>query len=68
MLIIQKLFFIDLKPGYTSEVTLIVFLGGLQILVMDLASIYIGRILKEVQDWPLYVVKDTTGFNATPVN
>lgn len=62
VLIIQKLFFIRFQAGYTSTVSLIVFFGGLQILVMGLASIYIGRVLKEVQNRPLYVIKETSGF------
>ncbi len=66
VLIIQKLFFIQFQPGFTSTVSLIVFFGGLQILVMGLASIYIGRILKEVQNRPLYVVKEISGFDAEP--
>ena len=62
MLVIQKLFFIRFQAGYTSTVSLIVFFGSLQILEMGVASIYIGRVLKEVQNRPLYVVKETTGF------
>ncbi len=65
VLIVQKLFFVRFQAGYTSTVSLIVFFGGLQILVMGLASIYIGRVLKEVQNRPLYVIKETTGFDAS---
>lgn len=63
VLIIQRIFFANLQPGFTATVSLIVFFGGLQILVMGLASIYIGRILKEVQNRPLYVVKEKSGFD-----
>ena len=62
VLIIQRLFFITVQPGFTATVSLIVFFGGLQILVMGLASIYIGRVLKEVQNRPLYVIKEKSGF------
>jgi hypothetical protein len=31
--------------------------------VMGLASIYIGRVLKEVQNRPLYVIKEKRGFS-----
>jgi glycosyltransferase involved in cell wall biosynthesis len=58
VLIIQKLFFIEMRPGYTSTVSVTVFLGGVQILFIGLASLYIGRILKEVQRRPLYIVGD----------
>jgi hypothetical protein len=62
ILIVQRLFFANIQPGFTATVSLIVFFGGLQILVMGLASIYIGRVLREVQSRPLYVVKEKSGF------
>jgi len=62
VLIVQRLFFAQIQPGFTATVSLIVFFGGLQILVMGLASIYIGRVLKEVQNRPLYVIKEKAGF------
>jgi dolichol-phosphate mannosyltransferase len=58
-LVIQKLFFVDVQLGYTSTVCLIVFLGGVQLSVIGMASLYIGRILREVQGRPLYVIRDT---------
>ena len=61
-LVIQKLFFVNLQPGYTSTVAIIVFFGGVQILVVGLASLYVGRILKEVQNRPLYVVRKRMNF------
>ena len=59
VVIIQKLFFRDLLPGYTSLFSLIMFIGGIQILLVGLAGIYIGRILREVQNRPLYLVRET---------
>ena len=60
-LILQKWFGPSLLPGYTSTFVLIVFLGGVQIAVTGVASLYIGRILVEVQQRPLYVVRETYG-------
>lgn len=57
VLTIMKLFFIDFQPGYVSTVALVIFIGGIQIFVVGLAAIYIGRVLKEVQNRPLYLVK-----------
>jgi dolichol-phosphate mannosyltransferase len=57
----DKLFFRALLPGYTSTLAAIVFLGGAQITVTGVASLYIGRILSEVQGRPLYVVRQTYG-------
>jgi len=60
-LILQKLFGSTVLPGYTSTFVLIVFLGGVQIAVTGVASLYIGRILAEVQQRPLFVVRETVG-------
>ena len=62
LLMIQKLFFVTMLPGYTSTVCLIVFFGGVQILSIGLASLYIGRILKEVQNRPLYIIRTRHNF------
>lgn len=58
VLLIGRLIRSDFLPGYLSTIIVIVFLGGVQILVTGMASIYIGRILKEAQDRPLYIVRD----------
>jgi glycosyltransferase involved in cell wall biosynthesis len=61
-LMISKLFLADYQPGYTTTVSLITFLGGIQIMVIGFASLYIGRILKEVQNRPLYIINETYNF------
>jgi glycosyltransferase involved in cell wall biosynthesis len=58
-LVLQRLFFAEVLLGYTSTVCIVVFLGGVQLMVIGLASLYIGRILREVQRRPVYVVKST---------
>ena len=58
-LIVQKLFFAEVQLGYTSTVSAIVFLGGVQMLVTGVAGLYVGRILREVQHRPLYVIRNT---------
>ncbi len=64
ILIVQKLLFLDFLPGYISTVVVIIFFGGLQICGIGMASLYIGRILREVQNRPLYVVRDTYKFGS----
>lgn len=61
-LLIQKLFLLDMQPGYTSTVSLIVFFAGFQIIVIGLASLYIGRILREVQNRPLFIINEKINF------
>ena len=58
---ILQYFFIEFRPGYASSIATIVFIGGVQIFCIGLASQYIGRILKEVQNRPLYVVQESVG-------
>jgi dolichol-phosphate mannosyltransferase len=60
-LLVQKLSGTQLLAGYTSTLVVIVFLGGVQIAVTGVASLYIGRILAEVQNRPLFVVRETYG-------
>lgn len=60
-LVLKKIFGDSVLPGYTSTFAAIVFLGGVQIAVTGVASLYIGRILAEVQKRPLFVVRETYG-------
>ena len=46
-------------PGYTSTVAAIAVLSGVQLMVTGIASLYIGRILAEVQGRPLFLVRET---------
>jgi dolichol-phosphate mannosyltransferase len=61
-LVIQKVFFVDVQLGYTSTMCVIIFIGGVQLSVIGVASLYIGRILREVQHRPLYVIRNTVNF------
>lgn len=58
-LMVQKVFFVNVQLGFTSTLCVIILLGGVQLSVIGLASLYIGRILREVQHRPLYVIRDT---------
>jgi dolichol-phosphate mannosyltransferase len=60
-LVIDRLFFQAYLPGYLSTIAAIVFIGGVQIMVTGVASLYVGRILAEVQRRPLFVVRETYG-------
>lgn len=59
VIVILKLLYIDFQAGYVSTLAVIIFLSGVQIIVTGMASLYIGRILKEVQNRPLYVIRNT---------
>lgn len=55
-------------PGYASTITLVLFLGGLQLLSLGVVGEYIARIYDEVKGRPLYVVRARYGIGppATP--
>jgi dolichol-phosphate mannosyltransferase len=57
-MIYRKLFLGIPILGYASIVVSLFFLGGVILLVLGVIGEYIGRIYTEVQDRPLYVVKE----------
>ena len=61
-LVIQRLFAVNFAPGYTSTITIVIFLGGLNLMFLGLLSLYVGRILREVQGRPQFIVKSYEGF------
>jgi glycosyltransferase involved in cell wall biosynthesis len=49
------------QTGFTTLVTLILFLGGIQLIAVGLLGEYLGRIYDEVKRRPLYIVKRVEG-------
>ena len=45
-------------PGYTSLIVLMLFLGGMQMVVLGILGEYLGSIFEEVKGRPLYVVDE----------
>jgi glycosyltransferase involved in cell wall biosynthesis len=48
-------------PGYASLITSVLFLGGIQLISLGVLGEYVGRILTETKQRPLYVVRETVG-------
>lgn len=44
--------------GYASIIVAVLFVGGVQLLILGIMGEYLGRVYQEVQKRPLYIVKD----------
>ena len=61
-IIIDTLLFGRTVPGWTTLMAAVLFLGGVQLIVVGVIGAYIGRIYVEVQQRPLYLIKQKIGF------
>ena len=54
-------------PGYASTLVLLLFFSGLNMIGLGILGEYVGRIFTEVKRRPLYLIKQTLGFeNSAP--
>jgi glycosyltransferase involved in cell wall biosynthesis len=63
-LAVDTMIFGNPVPGYASLMTSVLFLGGIQLISLGVLGEYVGRILTETKQRPLYVVRDTVGIDA----
>ena len=50
-------------PGYPSIICLILILGGINLMAIGIVGEYIGKIYLEIKKRPIYITKDTLGFD-----
>ena len=62
-IIILALVYGKMVPGWTTLMAAVIFLGGVQLIVVGVIGEYIGRIYVEVQQRPLYLIKHKIGFS-----
>ena len=58
IVIIQKIFFGVDVPGYATIVVLILFLGGLQLLLLGIVGEYLARTYIQGKNRPIYIEKN----------
>jgi hypothetical protein len=54
-----------LLPGFTTLVVLVLFLNGMQFLLVGILGEYIGQIFLEVKQRPVFVVERTVNVDPT---
>jgi hypothetical protein len=59
----RTLFFGVDVPDYSSIVVMILFFSGMNMIGLGVIGEYLGRIFVEVKQRPLYVIRETHGFN-----
>ena len=62
-LAVETMIFGNAVPGYASIMVSVLFLGGVQLISLGVLGEYVGRILTETKQRPLYVVRDTVGID-----
>jgi dolichol-phosphate mannosyltransferase len=63
IVVLQRLFFPDVMPlpGYALLASGLFFLGGVQMLILGILGEYVGRIHRQTQARPLYLITETIG-------
>src|SRR4051812_27228608 len=65
--IARRIFFKDpAVTGFTTLLTMMMFIGGIQLITIGILGEYTGRIYEEVKQRPLYIVAETLGLGERP--
>ncbi|MNL71289.1 putative glycosyltransferase [compost metagenome] len=60
--ILYTRFFTDLAiPGWTSVILMLTIGGGIQLMLVGVIGLYVGKIFEEVKQRPLYLVRRRLG-------
>jgi len=63
LVVLYRYLFTPYVPGYTSLATLILFMGGVQLVTIGVIGEYLARISLQVKGRPGFVVDELTGFD-----
>jgi dolichol-phosphate mannosyltransferase len=62
-----RLFTDTWAPGWTTMMLAILFIGGIQMVLIGIIGEYLGRIYKEIKGRPLYIASEYVGFSDSDV-
>jgi dolichol-phosphate mannosyltransferase len=57
----------DVVPGWTSTLVVISLVGGIQLIVLGVLGLYIGKIYEELKQRPLYLLSESLGVEGVDV-
>lgn len=63
IIIIRKLIHPEIAAGYTSTISVILFIGGIIIFILGFLGEYIGRIYMSISNAPQYTIRETLNDN-----
>jgi len=63
IVIVLKIFFKTAIQGWASTISVILLLGGIQLICIGLQGEYLARVFNEVKNRPNYIVNDKIGFD-----
>ena len=56
-----KVFTHQIIPGWTSVITCVLFLGGMQLMVMGIIGEYLGKLFMSAKQRPNYIIRERSG-------
>ena len=62
--IFRKLFIPNISVGWSSIISVMLFIGGLIMLMLGMIGEYIGRIYISINNSPQYVIKEKINFDS----
>lgn len=66
--IVKTLFWGETVRGYPTLITVVLFLGGIQLIALGVIGEYLGRLYDESKQRPLYLIADWQPSRATPMS